>query len=172
MYEFLEYQVADAMTYRPLTVSLDTPLAEIEALFERHDFNSLPVVSRDGILVGLVTKLDFLKAFAFTPREIVPHYTEIMCRPAESVVTRNPITVRPDMALTRLLQLMVETRYRSFPVAIGALLIGIVARQDVLRALRRAAAGEEPKLRRADPIRDPGRAAAAPGRSQVTGAVA
>src|SRR5206468_10271117 len=98
-------------------------------------------------------------------RSSVPHYTEIMCRPAESVVTRNPITVRPDMALTRLLQLMVETRYRSFPVAIGALLIGIVARQDVLRALRRAAAGEGPKLRRTDPHGDCGRAAAAPGRA-------
>src|SRR5207245_7524094 len=27
----------------------------------RHDFNSLPVVSRDGILVGVITKLAFLK---------------------------------------------------------------------------------------------------------------
>src|SRR3989449_11171625 len=108
MYEFLDYQVADAMTYRPVTVSPGTRLAEVEALFERHDFNSLPVVSRDGILVGVVTKLDFLKAFAFTPQEMVPHYDEIMCRPAESVMSRNPITVRPDMALTRLLQLMID----------------------------------------------------------------
>src|SRR2546422_2954203 len=165
MFEFLDYQVADAMTYRPLTVSLDTPLAEVEALFERHDFNSLPVVSRDGILVGLVTKLDFLKAFTFTPQAVVPHYDEIMYRPAESIVTRNPITVRPDMPLTRLLQLMVDTRYRSFPVTIGALLIGIVARQDVLRALRQAAAGEGPKRRRTDAHGDCGRAAAAPGRA-------
>src|SRR5207244_3359912 len=122
MYEFLDYQVADAMTYRPVTVSAGTPLAEVEALFERHDFNSLPVVSRDGILVGVVTKLDFLTAFAFTPHELVPHYDEIPGRAAESVMTRNPVTVRPDMTLTRLLQLMVDTRYRSFPVAIGALL--------------------------------------------------
>jgi len=165
MYEFLDYQVADAMTYRPVTVGAGTPLTEVEALFERHDFNSLPVVSRDGILVGVVTKLDFLKAFAFTSHEMVPHYDEIMSRPAESVMTRDPVTVRPDMTLTRLLQLMVDTRYRSFPVAIGALLIGIVARQDVVRPLRRAAAGEGPKLRRTDPHGDCGRAAAAPGRA-------
>jgi len=157
MYEFLDYQVADAMTYRPVTVSPGTPLAEVEALFERHDFNSLPVVSRDGILLGVVTKLDFLKAFGFTAQEMVPHYDEIMRRPAESVMTCNPITVRPDMALTRLLQLMIDTRYRSFPVAIGALLIGIVARQDVVRVLRRAAAGEGPQRR--GPHRDCGPAA-------------
>src|SRR5213076_2941798 len=112
------------------------------------------------------TKLDFLKAFAFTPHEMVPHYDEIMGRPAESVMTRNPATVRPDMTLTRLLQLMVDTRYRSFPVAIGALLIGIVARQDVVRALRRAAAGEGPKLRRTHPDCNRKPALAAPGRSQ------
>jgi CBS domain-containing protein len=166
MYEFLDYQVADAMTYRPLTVSPGTPLAEVEALFERHDFNSLPVVSRDGILLGLVTKLDFLQAFAFTPQEVVPHYDEIMCRPAQSVMTGDPITVRPDIPLTRLLQLMVDTRHRSFPVTIGALLIGIVARQDVVRALRRAAAGEGPKLRRTHPDCNRKPALAASGRSQ------
>ena len=165
MYEFLDYQVADTMTYRPLIVSPGTPLAEVEALFERHDFNSLPVVSRDGILLGLVTKLDFLQAFAFTPQEVVPHYDEIMCRPAESVMTGDPITVRPDIPLTRLLQLMVDTRHRSFPVTIGALLIGIVARQDVVRALRQAAAGEGPRRRRMDPHGDCGRAAASPGRA-------
>src|SRR3989442_3677685 len=162
MYEFLDYQVADAMTYRPVTVGAGTPLAEVEALFERHDFNSLPVVSRDGILVGVVTKLDFLKAFAFTPHEIVPHYDEIMGRPAESVMTRNPVTVRPDVTPPRLRRLMGDQRYRSFPVTIGALLIGIVARQDVVRALRRAAAGEGPKRRRMGPHSDCG---AAPGRA-------
>ena len=165
MYEFLDYQVADAMTYRPLTVSPGTPLAEVEALFERHDFNSLPVVSRDGILLGVVTKLDFLKAFAFTPQEMVPHYDEIMRRPVESVMTGNPVTIPPHMVLTRLLQLMVDARYRSVPVTIGALLIGIVARQDVARALRRAAAGEGPKRHRTDPHGDCGRAAGAPGRA-------
>jgi CBS domain-containing protein len=41
-----------------------------------------------------------------------------------------------------------ETRYKSFPVVAGALLVGVIAREDVLRALRRAAAGEHP-------IRDP-----------------
>jgi CBS domain-containing protein len=144
MYEFLEYQVADAMTYRPVTVTRATPLSEVEALFEKHDFNCLPV-SEEGALLGIVTKLDVLKAFAFTPRTMVPRYEEIMRQPAETVMTYQPITLTPDVALTRVVQLMVETRYRSYPVVVGALLIGIVSRQDVLRALARAAAGERPR---------------------------
>jgi CBS domain-containing protein len=144
MYEFLEYQVGDAMTYRPVTVTRATSLAEIEALFEQHDFNCLPV-SEHGALLGIVTKLDVLKAFAFTPRTLVPRYEQVVRQPAETVMTYQPITVTPDMALTRVVQLMIETRYRSFPVVIGTLLIGVISRQDVLRALVRAAAGERPR---------------------------
>ncbi len=140
MYEFLAYRVCDVMHYYPVTVGPDTPLAEIEALFEQRDFNSLPVASRDGALLGVITKLDFLKAFNFTPHEMVPRYDEIMSWPAESVMTRQPVTVDPHMPLTHLLQLMVVMRYRSFPVTIERRLLGIVSRSDVLRALRQAAA--------------------------------
>jgi CBS domain-containing protein len=141
MYEFLEYQVADAMTYHPVTIGRATPLAEVEALFEQHDFNCFPV-SEAGGLLGIVTKLDLLKAFVFTTRTMVPNYEAIMQRPAETVMTHRPVTVTPDMPLTRVLELMSETRYRSFPVMVGALLIGMISREDVIRALSRAARGE------------------------------
>jgi CBS domain-containing protein len=143
MYEFLEYKVADAMTRDPVTIGRKTTLAEVEALFEEHDFNGLPVCE-DGALVGIVTKLDALKAFAFGTQTMVPHYDEIMRQPAETVMTTQPITVHPGMNLTRVLQLMSETRYKSFPVVLDAQLVGVIAREDVLRALRRAAAGERP----------------------------
>jgi CBS domain-containing protein len=143
MYEFLEYQVADVMTYRPVTVTRRTPLAEVEQIFARRDFNCLPVCE-DGVLLGIVTKLDLLRAFAFTSH-LVPPYHEIMHWPTERIMTPNPATVRPDAPVTRVLQLMVEMRYRALPVVIGALLIGVVARQDVVRALDRAAAGQGPR---------------------------
>ena len=144
MYEFVEYLVADAMTYRPVTITRATPLSKLEALFEQHDFNCLPVCE-EGVLLGIVTKLDLLKAFAFTARSMIPRYEEIMREPAEHVMTIKPVTVTPDVNLTRVLQMMAETRYRSFPVVIGALLVGMVAREDVMRALARAARGERPR---------------------------
>ena len=151
MYAFLEYRVADAMTHQPLTINRDVRLVEIERLFERYDYDCLPVCSSDGALVGVVSKLDFLRAFAFGRETMIPRYDEIMQRPAESVMTPKSITVTPDMPLTRVLELMVSTRHKSFPVVMGALLIGMISRQDVVRALRRAAsetagqaAGKEP----------------------------
>jgi CBS domain-containing protein len=141
MYEFLQYRVRDAMTREPVTIGRRTTLAEVEALFERHDFNCLPVVEA-GALVGIVTKLDLLKAFAFTKRRLLPPYEKIMRRPAAVVMNARPTTMRPEMPLTRVLQRLIDTRHKSFPVVADGRLVGMVAREDVLRILRRAAAGE------------------------------
>jgi CBS domain-containing protein len=138
MYEFLSYRVADVMSARPVTIRPDISLADAEAIFEQHDFNGLPVVSPEGRLLGVLTKLDLLKAFSFTPQSMIPAYDEIMRQPAERVMTRQPLIVAPDTPLTRVLQHMLDTRYKSFPVLEADRLVGVVAREDIMRALRRA----------------------------------
>jgi len=145
MYEFIEYRVADVMTPKPLVIGPHTSLSEAEAIFERHDFNGLPAVENGWRLVGMLTKLDLLKAFAFTRQSLIPAYGEIMSQPAERFMTRAPLCVGPEEPLTRVLQTMIETRHKSFPVVEGDRLVGIVAREDILRALRRAVAGEPPQ---------------------------
>ena len=145
MYEFLEYRVDDVMTRNPVVVGRHTPLLEIERIFEAHDFNSLPVVDDEGRLLGVVTKLDVLRAFLFTPRSIIPPYDEIMKAPAERVITWEPITVFADEPLTRVLEKIVHRGCKSFPVVHGDRLVGIVSREDILRGLRRAAEGKHPE---------------------------
>jgi CBS domain-containing protein len=144
MYEFLEYRVADAMSYHPVTLAPTATLAEVERAFDEHDYECLPVCNHDGMLLGVVTKLDFLRPFAFARETMLPRYEEIMARPAASVMTEHPITVSPETPLTRVLQLMIETRHKSLPVMLGGLIVGMIARRDVVRALGRAAAGERP----------------------------
>ena len=128
------------MTRDVVSVSAETPLREVEELFERHNFNGVPVVDGHGMLLGLLTKLDMLRAFAFTADSIVPHYEEILALPAYRVMTCDPETVRPDTPLTRVLEHLVRSRYKSLPVVQDGRLVGIVSREDVLRAVRRAAA--------------------------------
>lgn len=138
MYAFLKYTVKDAMTPSPLTVTPDTPLRELEKIFETHDFNGVPVLDNAGRLVGMVTKYDLLKAFIFTPDAPIPRYGLIMDRPARSVMAPEPLTVRPDLPLSRLLQMLVEMQTKSFPVVEEGRLVGMISREDVLQALRRA----------------------------------
>ena len=138
MYEFLQYQVCDVMTVDPITIGPDAKLQEVEELFENHDFNGVPVVDKQRRLLGVVTKFDLLKAFSFDAHALVPHYDEIMEQPAAAVMSRDPISVAPQLPLSRLLQKMVELRTKSLPVVENDQLIGIIARGDVLKALRRA----------------------------------
>ena len=56
-------KVGEVMTSGAITVSEDTPLAEIAALFERKRINRVPVV-KDGRLVGIVSRSNLIQALA------------------------------------------------------------------------------------------------------------
>jgi CBS domain-containing protein len=64
-------------------------------------------------------------------------------------MSRDVLTVTPRAPLTRVLQKMLDSGSRSFPVVDGERLVGVVAREDLLGALRRGVAGERPWARRA-----------------------
>ena len=106
-------------------------------LFEKHDFNAFPVVEEGGRLLGIVTKFDFLRAFAFTIGQMVPHYDELMRRTVAEMMTEAVLHVEPTTPLTRVLELMVSLRTRSVPVmSAQRQLLGMISREDVMRALR------------------------------------
>jgi CBS domain-containing protein len=143
MYEFLDYETRDVMTRDPVTIGPERSLADAEGLFEEHGFNGLPVVAQDGELRGIVTKLDLLRAFEFTEAHMFPPYAEIMKQPVSAIMSEEPHSVRPKTRLTRVLHQMVEMGNKSFPVVDGHRLVGMVAREDVVRALRSAASGQK-----------------------------
>jgi len=144
MYEFLAWRVGDVMSRDVVAITPDTTIADAEELFDARDFDALPVLAPDGALAGIVSKLDVLRAYHFTPETMVPPYQEIRRRPVRSVMTLQPLTVGIELPLTRALETLVATRVKSLPVVEAGRLVGVVAREDVLRALRRSAAGERP----------------------------
>jgi CBS domain-containing protein len=139
VYRFLDQTVDGYMTRNVKTVSRDLNLFELSEMFERDDFNSYPVLD-DRQVVGIVTKFDILKCFAFTPSQMMPRYQDLMSRTVGDVMTPEFIYVSPDTRLTRVLQIMVEHRIRSIIVLDGAQkLVGIIAREDVIAALKATA---------------------------------
>jgi CBS domain-containing protein len=139
MYDFLACTVSQYMTHRVVTVTRQVTILELGELFQKYDFNTFPVVE-GGMMVGLVTKFDFLRTFAFTTGQMVPNYDELMKRIVADVMTEAIVQVEPAAPLTRVLQLMVNLRTRSFPVVgAGGALAGMISREDVMRALRETA---------------------------------
>jgi len=141
VYRFLECTAAQYMTRPVMTVTRQATMGELGNLFKKHDFNSFPVVE-GGNMLGIVTKLDFLRAFAFTTGQMLPHYDELMQRRVGEMMMEAVVHVEPTAPLTRVLQLMISLKMRSFPV-IGSerQLLGIISREDVMRALEEATSG-------------------------------
>lgn len=139
MYKFLEQTVDGYMTRNVKSVKRDLDMLALSEMFEQDDFNSYPVAD-EGQVVGIVTKFDILKCFAFTPSQMLPRYHELMSREVGDVMTPEFIYVSPDTRLTRVLQIMVEHRIRSIVVLDSVQrLVGIIAREDVIAALKATA---------------------------------
>lgn len=139
---FLDQIVGDNMTRKVTTVTSEVTIRELGKLFEQDDFNAYPVWEK-GHVVGVVSKLDYLACFVFTPDHMVPPYNELMQRQVADVMTSEFIYVGTETKLTRVLQLMVDHRIRSMPVIdMDQKLSGIISREDVMRALARSTSGD------------------------------
>jgi CBS domain-containing protein len=142
LYKFLEQIVSDYMTRNVATVAPTMPVRDLGQRFKETDFNSFPVVD-NGQVVGVVSKFDYLACFEFTPARMVPRYDDLMRRTVAGIMTREFIYVARDTKLTRVLQLMIDHRLRSLPILDAASrLVGIIAREDVIRALEFCAQDE------------------------------
>ena len=88
--------VGDIMTRAPVVVRPDTDLRTLKRMFEAHDFNMFPVVDEAGGLVGVVSKLDFLRAFRPDPRRLLPDLRRLWAERAADIMTRSALSVAPD----------------------------------------------------------------------------
>jgi CBS domain-containing protein len=146
MYEFLQETVANNMTGKVRSVTSETTVGDLYRLFAADDFDAYPVVE-DDTLVGVVSKLDALKVFAFAKDQILPHFADGMGTTVDSIMTVDVVTVEPETSLQRVLQLMVEHRVKSLPVIDQwRNLVGIIAREDVMRAMGRWVLRHDPPV--------------------------
>jgi CBS domain-containing protein len=60
----------DVMTAPAVSVGRETPVAEVAAMMERRRLKRLPVVDGDGMLVGIVTRANLLRALAARPAPV------------------------------------------------------------------------------------------------------
>ena len=135
MKRFLFLKARDAMTPDVISVTPNMTARELWSLFKKHDFDSFPVLEGERI-IGVVTKFDFLRNLIFRRTSMVPDYEDLMKRRVYEFMTSPPFTVQPGHPLSRVLELMVESRKRSFPVVDdNGNLLGIITYTDLLKHL-------------------------------------
>ncbi len=116
--------VHDVMEDSVYTIAPDTTGARIADLLTEHHFGSVPVVDHDRRLLGIVSEFDLLHAM-----ERGENLKTVM---ASDIMTRQVVTVTEDLPMMDLIHLLQERHLIRVPVVKDGLLIGIVARQDIL----------------------------------------
>lgn len=129
--------VKDWMTPDPITVDPDTTLPAAYHLMKLNAIRRLPVVDKEGRLVGIVTLGDIREA---RPKESTALNIWELHSLAASLTVRDfmsphPITVTPDTSIQQAAKLLLEHKIGGLPVVEQDRLVGIITETDIFRLL-------------------------------------
>ncbi len=126
------YRARDVMSSPVKVILAHQKIEEANRIMERTGHNGLPVVEGNR-LVGIVTKKAVDKAMNHGLGD----------RPVKSIMTPKLITASPDTPLSQIRQMMIENSVGRIPILENGVLVGIVTRTDLLRAIFGEALGKK-----------------------------
>lgn len=135
-------KVADVMTRDPRTVSEDTPLQDLVTIMEANHVKRLPV-TRDGQLVGIVTRANLLRAISTMARDVTGPVASDEDIRARLMVKLMEADWRPDGlqvvvrdGVAHLHGIIVDERARQAVIVAAETTPGVTAVHDHLALLR------------------------------------
>jgi CBS domain-containing protein len=145
--------VKDFMTPSPVAIGQTETVEAAVKLMEQHQISGLPVVDKQGLLVGILSEGDLLVREAplqtplymtllgsiiyfESPTQFHQHMKKALGMLVQDIMTANPVTVDPAISLTHAAQLMLEKKVNRLPVVEGNRLVGILTRHDLVSALK------------------------------------
>ncbi|TDB91373.1 CBS domain-containing protein [Actinomadura sp. 7K534] len=142
--------VQDVMTGDVVTVTPQTPFAEIAEVLAEHRISALPVLDDAGRVAGIVTESDLLHKEEYKAgdggrrplrallRRDAQAEAKAAAVDARGLMTAPAVTVAPDAPTAEAARLLTAQGFKALPVVDGdGRLAGIVARRDLLRVFRR-----------------------------------
>lgn len=122
----------DVMSRPVVSVDLQTTVREAVTVLTEHGFGAVPVVDEQGHVVGIFSESDAVRATMSTVDDIGRRDD-----PVSTTMTTPVEVVSPGTDIATVAERMLSGRLRCLPVVEQGLLIGVVARRDLLRTLVR-----------------------------------
>ncbi|NJL06431.1 MAG: CBS domain-containing protein [Chloroflexaceae bacterium] len=110
----------EIMTSNVISVRDDNTVEDAARLLSRYRISGMPVVTKDGVLVGLVTEYDLIAKSGDIVRDIM---------------TSNVISISADVEVEEVAHLLTNQRIRRVPVLDNGQLVGILSRADLVRQI-------------------------------------
>ncbi|ODT81439.1 MAG: hypothetical protein ABS76_11370 [Pelagibacterium sp. SCN 64-44] len=145
-------RVAEIMTSPVIGIPPSASIKEAAKLMLASRVSGLPVVTSDQRVVGVITEGDFLRRSELGTQKKRPHWLEFLLSPGrqadeyvhvhgrivQDVMTPDPVTISPDASHENVVELMAEHKIKRVLVVENGLLVGIVSRADIMRAVLNA----------------------------------
>lgn len=142
-------RVKDVMTRNVISVDANKSVLTAAQLMLKNRISGLPVVDREGELVGIVSEGDFLRRgelgtqrqrrkwveFIVGPGRLAEEYVHVAGRKIEQIMTPDPYTVAEDASLEDVVETMERRHIKRLPVTRGGRMVGIISRANLMHAL-------------------------------------
>src|SRR2546421_11919696 len=103
---------------------LGTPMSDAIAVMTAKTFGCVGIVDRDGFLAGIITDGDLRRHMS----------ADLLDLKVEAIMTREPVTVRPDQLVSETLELLNTLKKTQLIVVEAGKPVGVVHFHDLLRA--------------------------------------
>lgn len=141
--------VREIMNSPPVTIRGTATIRQAARLMLDNHISGLPVIEKDGSLIGIVTEGDFLhRAELDTERQHswlfdvlgstgtkADEYVRSHGRKVDEVMSWPVRVVSPQASVAHAVTLMERYNVKRLPVVDGGVLVGVIARSDLIRAL-------------------------------------
>jgi CBS domain-containing protein len=142
-------RVKDVMTPNVICIGADEPVLKAARLMLQNRISGLPVLDKDGDLVGIVTEGDFLRRselgtqrrrpkwleFIAGPGRLAQEYTRSAGRKVEEIMTPDPRTIAEDQTLEAVVDTMERHQVKRLPVTRNGRVVGIISRANLMHSL-------------------------------------
>jgi CBS domain-containing protein len=153
----------DVMTSAVISVQPSATILEAARQMLQHHISGLPVIEKDGEIVGILSEGDFLRRretgtgrrrsrwleFLMGPGKLAVEYSRSHGNKVAEVMTTDVHTVTEDTDLEDIVELMERRRIKRVPVVRGKKVVGMVTRSNLMHAMV-CLARAEPKAAKDD----------------------
>jgi len=122
----------DIMSAPVQTLTPETSLTEAWAFLKAKGFRHLPIVSAEGLLVGIVSDRDLLRCSSLLEH----HAAQVTQQAVSTIMATQVLTATPATEIHELARVMLAEHISALPIIDdGRRLVGLVTISDILRCV-------------------------------------
>ncbi len=125
--------VSNIMTRNPVFIHPELSLSEARLIMDKQRIGHLPVLNKNNVLVGLITRIDLVKAAPSSATSLdMYEISYLLSRiTVEKIMEKTVVIVHENEVVEEAARIMADQGIGCLPVMNGSLLTGIITDTDI-----------------------------------------